>query len=758
MNLRSLLLVGAAAAVASAQSQSSTPAPAPSAALDPADSPRPSQATEPPAASPSDVLLQPYPVNHEERVDSPADVRFLLDAPAGKHGFVRSVNGHLCTEDGRRIRFWGVNLAGWTKGSALIPPKREAALFSAELARLGINCVRFQFLDLPRQQHANQGVPETSTPSGLIDGNRDDSRVMDPEQLDRLDNFCAELKAHGIYIDFNLNVGRRYKQGDGVPGYDLIGVAKAVTYFEPRLVELQKEYARQLLAHRNPYTHLAYSEDPAVAIVEIVNENSLLEFWQRNWFRGQLVPGGPHYQLDLTPEEKGLLTRDYNAWLAQNRTAAEIAHLKAIARVGAGQPLPFLQRQEFEGAPKERFYTEGAFLTQLETSALKDMEHYLKQDLRVKSLVIGTNDHTYFIPGMPLVRTTSKFDIVDAHVYWQHPAIYGRRNTPMVNDPLHSIEVKLTRSTMVGQPFTVSEVNEPFPSDYDSEMIPLLAAYGAFQDWDGIFIYAMEPKLVGLWQPYIGDHFDITEDPVKMAQMPAGALLFLRHDVRTAEQTIERTYSSDQIYESMRLPESEDPYYTPGFPLALALKHGSRIRALDAAPTRRFEDAPANPIVSDTGQLSWHTSERHGGVVTIDTERTSALIGFVRDNGAETSRLSADISNRFAAITLSALDDQPISRSSLLLLTTCGRVENTGQVWNARRTMAEQWGGPPTRIEPITGWLLLKQIEGAVGLTVTPLDGAARPLREAAGRRLEAGWEIPIGAQPATSYLLRVIR
>ena len=129
-----------------------------------------------------------------------------------------------------------------------------------------------------------------------------------------------------------------------------------------------------------------------------------------------------------------------------------------------------------------------------------------------------------FIPGMPLLRTTSKFDIVDAHVYWQHPAISGRRNTPMVNHPLHSIEVKLTRSAMVGKPFTVSEVNEPFPSDYGAEMIPLLAAYGAFQDWDGIIFYSFEAKLSGSWEAVVRDHFDISQDPVKVAQMPAGAM------------------------------------------------------------------------------------------------------------------------------------------------------------------------------------------------------------------------------------------
>lgn len=178
-------------------------------------------------------------------------------------------------------------------------------------------------------------------------------------------------------------------------------------------------------------------------------------------------------------------------------------------------------------------------------------------------------------------------------------------------------------------------------------MIPILAAYGAFQDWDGIFIYTFEPKVSGSWEATVGDHFDLAEDPVKMAQMPVGALLFLRHDVEAARKTIKRTYSTEQINESMRLPESESPYYTPGVPLSLPLEHGSRIRCLDCQPTARFLDDAQNPIKSDTGQLAWWRSEAKGGLVTIDTDRTSALVGFVPENRKSTAHLAADVQNKF---------------------------------------------------------------------------------------------------------------
>jgi len=79
--------------------------------------------------------------------------------------------------------------------------------------------------------------------------------------------------------------------------------------------------------------------------------------------------------------------------------------------------------------------------------------------------------------------------------------------------------------------------------------------------------------------------------------------------------------------------------------------------------------------------------------------------------------------------------------------------------WDEHRFNVTEWGTAPTRIEVIKGWLLLKNIEGALGVQVTPLDGAGRPLPIVQGRLLaEGGWEVQIGQVPATSYLIKVIR
>jgi hypothetical protein len=54
------------------------------------------------------------------------------------------------------------------------------------------------------------------------------------------------------------------------PDYD-----KIVGIFTPALINAQKQYARDLLTHVNPYRGVRYADDPAVAFVEITNEDSL---------------------------------------------------------------------------------------------------------------------------------------------------------------------------------------------------------------------------------------------------------------------------------------------------------------------------------------------------------------------------------------------------------------------------------------------------------------------------------------------------
>jgi hypothetical protein len=682
----------------------------------------------------TDPTLQPFTIDHRKALlaYSPVDVSFLLDAPAGKHGFVRAQDAHLLTGDGKRIRFWGVNITDWSKGSVMIPAKEDAPLWAATLARFGVNCVRLQFLDLP-------------TPRGLIDGMRDDTRALDPEALDREDFFLAELEKRGIYINFNLLVGRPFKVGDGVQDYQKIREgAKGISLYDPRIIELQKEYAQQLLGHYNPYTKIEYRNDPAVAMVEINNENAL-------WVgaRGP-TPYYDHELVDL-----------YNAWLKKNLSAEDLKELKGLAGVGGDNPVPLLQgRNEIETAPKPRFYAESRFFLDIQRGYWEEMRDYLTKTLGVKSLIMTTADHGHTSSGYPLLLATSTFDTNDGHTYWQHDW-ENKIKAPMVNDPFNSTVVELSRTPVAGKPYTVSEVNNPFPNDWASEGIPILAAYGDLQDWDAIIWYTFEPKASPDWKPYIGDAFDISLDPVKMPQLAAGALMFLRDDVSPAKLLVERSYTREQVFDSaLLLPATVRPFFTPGFPLAVPLQHGSRILSLEGT-TKEPVAAPrvSNPIVSDTEQLAWYNSSTMTGLVTVDTPRSQALIGFVKANGKSVTNLSADVENRFCTIWIASLDAEPIARSSKLLLTLGSRVENEGMRWNDRQSNLSEWGGSPTLIEPVVGRITLRSLDRAKIVSAQPLDGSGQPMGEAIrAEKKSEGWEIPVGKPVTTWYEVTITR
>ena len=234
--------------------------------------------------------------------------------------------------------------------------------------------------------------------------------------------------------------------------------------------------------------------------------------------------------------------------------------------------------------------------------------------------------------------------------------------------------------------------------------------------------------------------------------------MYLRGDIREGNQTIERTYTKEQMAESMRLPVSEMPYYTPGYSPSYVFKNKVRIGSMDGPETQSFAPVSDNPIISDTKELSWNTTNPEKGVVTVNSPFSQALIGFVKANNPRTDNLSVWVNNDFCAISLSSLDDQPINKSATLLLTTGGKVVNTIADPNSTDRRA-RLGGPPSLIEVISGLVVLQNLDGAKSVEVRPLDGAGVPF----GQPIKADksgkkWTFPIGEEVTTWYIIQVKR
>ena len=267
------------------------------------------------------------------------DVSFLNAKPAGVHGYIAAKQGHFVEANtGTRIRFLGTNFAG----KDAFPSHADAEKVAARIAKLGINLVRLHHMD-----NSDWGQD-----ASIWDYAYKDRQHLDAVQLDKLDYFVAQLKKNGVYVNLNLHVSRQFSEADGFPAsvsqiptsYD-----KRVDEFDRRMIGLQKNYAHDLLTHVNPYTHLSYASDPAVAMVEINNENSLVGdpgstlgagldtlpepfrselvgMWN-NWLTrkyGTDAKLQAAWTADMTPNGPGLLS-SASAWSIEHQGASQAA-------------------------------------------------------------------------------------------------------------------------------------------------------------------------------------------------------------------------------------------------------------------------------------------------------------------------------------------------------------------------------------------------------------------------------------------------
>lgn len=191
--------------------------------------------------------------------------------PAGADGFIRA-DGSRFVDDRGPVYFTGTNLCF----SGCFPEHDQAEQVAADLARFGINLVRLHYV-----HHQFPPDRKYATPDSFIE----------PVQLEQFDYLFNQLKQRGIYVYFQLNIARKFGAASGFENADkLPWYNNGLDNFEPRMIALQKKYIRDLLSHVNPYTKLAYQDDPAIATLELANENSVVVKWYNGTLDGLPSP------------------------------------------------------------------------------------------------------------------------------------------------------------------------------------------------------------------------------------------------------------------------------------------------------------------------------------------------------------------------------------------------------------------------------------------------------------------------------------
>lgn len=629
----------------------------------------------------ADAPLAPFVI--PGRLPSSTQLRAdWLDAPAGKYGPVIVRNGHFYVGE-KQIRFLGVNVVY----EGCFPDKADAQDVAVKLSRLGVNLVRFHFLD---------GI----SPKGLIASDKPTTQDLDPERLARLDYFVAKLKERGVYCDLNLFCGHPFAAGDGVKNADnLPAHGKYVTLFDERLIELQKDFAQKLLTHRNPYTNLTYAKDPAVAMIEITNENSFFYGWSQQ-------------RLDALPQPySDQLDKEFAAYLTDNA-------------LQTGKRPKWKENSPITG----RFMQ---FLATMERRYFLDMYNFLKRDIGAISQITGTMAF-----GPAGAGIMSEMDFVDCHAYWQHPSYsdgswkgsWTVQNSPMVARPDRNPLINLEAVRVNGKPYTVSEYNHSFPSLWDAEGIPLAAAFAARHDWDALilFSYNSRPEIE---HRYIRDFFQLNGHPVKTAQLLAASAMIVRGDVRPKKIAPRQTINMQRSAEA----QGDKMWWD--------------IRGMMA------DIGVSMPSIDDDDPVFRWVGDGRTGLAVVNSAASKSAIGFFGNEPMRIGGLSMNISSDFAAVMVTALDAKPIERSARILITACGRSENTAMKWNEKHDSLVSWGGAPALTETISG-----VIELPGDLVIFALDSGGTPAKRVISESAGDYTRFEIGPDYSTVWYLAIRR
>lgn len=496
------------------------------------------------------------------------DFSHLLDAPAGKHGFVEIRDGHMYFADGTRARFLGFNISA--RGAT--PTHETAEKLAERFASMGVNIIRLHAADAPIGDEPCSWSQTREAP--LIDYESGTSRKFHPKGLDRFDYFVAKLRERGIYLHIDLMQAREFLPGDGLDypgGYP--SCQKGVPIINERLAQLQMEYAKELLTHMNPYTGLRLVDDPAVVTVQMTNEDSAIKSTAEQKDNPEFAP----YREEIQRKFNHFLLAKYDtrenlaaAWTFRGVCAlgdGEDPALGTVRMVEGSfvQPVndPSVDWAESGGQPSPARYADFMeFGIETNRRFYRRFKNYLKS-LGVRVPIASSN----LLGGAADVYGHIDGDIMENNAYFNHPLIPWHGSTFTVAGPSEYVSVNpLTLQTGIGsaattiislaseaavsgKPFMITEWNEYGLHPFHSTAFVQTVAYACLNDWDGLIIYNYQTSENWDDQPAdtILNIFDAYNDPALICQWGFMAEVFIRGLISPAKNRIDLVYTHEDL-------------------------------------------------------------------------------------------------------------------------------------------------------------------------------------------------------------------
>lgn len=598
-------------------------------------------------------------ISHDNDIvpGSVADFSHLLDAPAGKYGFCRVAgeNFEFSGQPGVPVRFWGSNLTFLANYLTHAESDRTAD----RMAAAGMNLVRLHHFD-------QEYVAGTYC---KIDSFR--------ERRDRIDYLVAACKKRGIYLTLDLFT-YRFVEGKqfGYPDRRLTPVEyKALVLFDPAVRRDFIAFAKALLEPVNPYTGLAWKDDPAFAFIDMINETMLPDSILRS------------------PLLQEVVNRQFSEYAAEHNLHIDDGNRD-------------VQRERF--VMEKTRQCVGELAGELRTLGIK---------VPLSDINVGCD------PRIGLMRRELEF--VDNHMYWGHPTYLKKLWVPPVAITAASATSAFAGGLNImfptrifGKPFTITEWNFLDPNPYNVEGPFLTGAYGALQGYSAFCrfewgITGDSSAMNGFW---------FCNDPLQLMAMRAGSCFFLRGDVRPAVTAIPMAVPENlpgtpewqrfpeamqrvglmvrtgMIVENDAIPPGTAGFISPGnqpgisgFPVLFRPYTSELLNSLsdEGVLPPALMDLENGRFTSETGEIELCSPQKSLKIITANSE---AVLG---EPGTALEGIFAQITIKesFGAVFVTAHDNRPLTESRRIFVCHLTDLKGEGMRFLDRgMSVIDNWG------------------------------------------------------------------
>lgn len=634
-------------------------------------------------------LPKTWPFQPSATLPAPAalDLRFLNEKTAGETGFVKlTADGNgFALGSGKPVRFWAVGSDVY-RGTA-----DDMAKHARFLAKLGVNMVRLHTQIAPDVPNA----PITN---------------VNEKEIDGIWHMVAAMKKEGIYTTISPYWANGKETGAwGIDGYSGKTDVWGLLFFDEKLQAGYKTWVKALYGRPNPYTGIPLARDPAVAIIQVQNEDSLL-FWTMQAMKPvQLEKLGVKFGQWLT-KKYGSLDAARSAWDGAVNPGDNFAQ----GRVGLFNVYAFTQPQS--GGMDRRISDELHFYADTQRQFYTDIAAYYRTELGCKQLVNASN----WITADPIKLndverwTYTAADVLAVNKYtggvhvgdnngWRIDPGHHFTSDSNLRDP-RALPTNLKQ--VAGHPMIVTESTWVSPEGYQTEGPFLIAAYESLTGVDAFYWFSAtvptyDPDPYFNFLNFPGGqhalHKWTASIPTLMAQFPAAALLFRRRYLKEGRPVVTENRPLADLW-ARKIPAiAEDKTFDPNRnegntrgqsdmeqgidPLAFLVgpvveTFGGTAAKTSTVDLTKFIHRDKKTIRSVTGEVRLNYG---AGICVMNAPKAQGVSGFLSKVGTlKLADVTVKSQNEYATIYVVSMDNKPLKTSGKILIQVGTQARPTG--------------------------------------------------------------------------------